>query len=144
MTNALSEHYRREEFAEAVARRVYLNHAGVSPSPARVVRAVQEGAALAGRDPVGFFMEGVLPARDSARARLARLMGVPAEHLALVKNTGHALAIVADGLILEPGDNIVLASCDYPAVVYPWYAQAARGVETRLVPARPDDTLSPG
>ena len=71
-------------------------------------------------------------------------MGVPPEHLALVKNTGHALSIVADGLILEPGDNVVLAACDYPAVVYPWYAQQWRGVETRLVPTRPDDTLSAG
>ncbi|MBV9849425.1 MAG: aminotransferase class V-fold PLP-dependent enzyme [Armatimonadetes bacterium] len=143
MTDTLREHYRRQEFAEAVARHIYLNHAGVAPSPARVVRAVQEAVALAGRDPIRFFLEGVAVARDSARARLARLMGVPAEHLALVKNTGHALSIVADGLILEPGDNVVLAACDYPAVVYPWYAQEWRGVETRLVPPRADDTLSP-
>ena len=142
MTNAFSDHYRHQEFGEAVARRIYLNHAGVSPSPARVVRAVQEAAARAGREPMEFFMQGVLPAQASARARLARLMGVTPEHLALVKNTGHALSLIADGLILEPGDNVVLASCDYPAVVYPWYAQQWRGVETRLVPARTDDTLS--
>ena len=141
MTNALSERYRRQEFGEAVSRQIYLNHAGVAPSPARVVRAVGEAATLAGRDPIGFFLKRVAVASESARERLARLIGVPPEHLALVKNTGHALSIVADGLILEPGDNVVLASCDYPAVVYPWYAQNWRGVETRLVPPRPDDTL---
>ncbi len=134
---------RQEEFSEATGRQVYLNHAGVSPSPARVVRAVQEAAAVAGQDPMQHYMSGVLPAREAARERLARLMGVPAEHLALVKNTGHALSLVADGLALEPGDNVLLASCDYPAVVYPWYAQAWRGVETRLVPPRPDGTLTP-
>lgn len=133
---------RQQEFAEIIARQVYLNHAGVSPSPARVVRAVQEAAALAGRDPFGFFRQGVLPASELARARLARLMGVPSEHLALVKNTAHALSIVADGLALEPGDNVVMADCEYPAVVYPWYAQQWRGVETRLVTTRPDDMLS--
>ena len=142
MTNALSEQYRRREFADAVSRHIYLNHAGVSPSPSRVVRAVQGAAALAGQDPVGFFLGGVATARDSARARLARLIGVPPDTLAIVKNTGHALSIVADALILEPGDNVVAASCEYPAVVYPWNAQAWRGVETRLVSTRPDDTLS--
>ncbi len=134
---------RRLEFSEATARQVYLNHAGVSPSPARVVRAVQEAAAVAGADPMQHFMSGVMPALGAARSRLARLMGVPAEHLALVKNTGHALSLVADGLSLEPGDNVLLASCDYPAVVYPWYAQAWRGVEARLVPPRACGTLAP-
>ena len=135
--------YRDSEFSAVTARGAYLNHAGVSPAPARVVRAVQEAAALSARDPVGFFMDGVLTWRESARERLARLMGVPAEHLALTKNTGHGLSLVADGLRLEPGDNVVSVSCEYPSVVYPWYAQADRGVETRLVPPRADGTFTP-
>jgi selenocysteine lyase/cysteine desulfurase len=69
-------------------------------------------------------------------------MGVPAEHLALTKNTGHGLALLADGLRLKPGDNIVSASCEYPSVVYPWYAQRDRGVEVRLIEPREDGTLS--
>jgi cysteine desulfurase/selenocysteine lyase len=134
---------RDQEFSEATARHVYLNHAGVSPSPARVVRAVQEAAAVAGQDPMQHFMNHVLPARDAARLQMARLMGVDSENLALVKNTGHGLSLIADGLIMEPGDNVVLAACDYPAVVYPWYAQKWRGVETRLVAPRADGTLAP-
>ena len=137
--------YRDTEFAPSTARGVYLNHAGVSPAPARVVRAVQETAALSGRDPMEFFMgaEGVMARRESARTRLARMMGVPAEHLALVKNTGHGLSIVADGLRLEPGDNVVSVDCEYPSVVYPWYAQADRGIETRLVTPRADGVFTP-
>ena len=137
--------YRDSEFAPSTTRGVYLNHAGVSPTPARVVRAVQEAVGLSGRDPMGFFMgaEGVMARRESARVRLARLMGVPTEHLALVKNTGHGLSIVADGLRLEPGDNVVSVDCEYPSVVYPWYAQADRGIETRLVTPRADGTFTP-
>jgi len=134
--------YRHSEFSAAVARGAYLNHAGVSPAPARVVRAVQEAADLSARDPLGFFMDGVLAWRESARTRLARLMGVPAEHLALTKNTGHGLSLVADGLRLEPGDNVVSVACEYPSVVYPWYAQADRGIETRLVSPRADGTFT--
>ena len=132
--------YREQEFAAVTARSVYLNHAGISPSPARVVAAVSETAALAAQEPLGVFMTRIIPARDSARARLARLMGVSAEHLALTKNTGHGLSIVADGLKLDAGDNAVSVSCEYPSVVYPWYAQADRGIETRLVTPKADGT----
>ena len=135
--------YRHSEFSDVTARGVYLNHAGVSPAPARVVRAVQEAAALSAQDPLGFFLDGVVAWCASARGRLARLMGVPAEHLALVKNTGHGLSLVADGLRLAPGDNVVSVTCEYPSVVYPWYAQADRNIETRLVTPRADGTFTP-
>ncbi len=135
--------YRHTEFAPATTRGVYLNHAGVSPAPARVVRAVTEAAEFSARDPLGFFLEGVMAWQEAARGRLARLMGVRAEHLALVKNTGHGLSLVADGLRLEPGDNVVSVTCEYPSVVYPWYAQTDRGIETRLVTPRADGTFTP-
>ena len=49
--------YRHTEFAPATQRGVYLNHAGVSPAPARVVRAVTEAAEFSARDPLGYFLE---------------------------------------------------------------------------------------
>lgn len=133
--------YRQSEFAAAVERGAYLNHAGIAPMPARVARAVSSALEASQSDPLDFFVTTLLPAIESARARLARLMGVPAAHLALVKNTGHALSLVADSLILEPGDNIVSADCEYPSVVYPWNAQKWRGIETRLARTRPDGTI---
>jgi len=67
---------------------------------------------------------------------------VPAEHLAITKNTGHGLSLVADALKLDAGDNIVSVDCEYPSVVYPWYAQADRGIETRLVTPKLDGTFT--
>ncbi len=134
---------RTQEFGPVTERGVYLNHAGVGPAPARVVRAVQEAVALTAEDPLGFFMQHFSPICDSARARLGRLMGVNSEHLAFVKNTGHGLSLIADGLKLEPGDNVVSVDCEYPSVVYPWYAQADRGIETRLVTPKADGSFTP-
>lgn len=125
-----------------MARGPYLNHAGVAPAPARVVRAVQDAVAWSARDPLGFFLEGVMGAREAARQKMGRLLGAPAQDIALLKNTGQGLALVADALALDPGDNVVSVDCEYPSVVYPWYAQAGRGIETRLVPCRPDGTFT--
>lgn len=131
------EHYRQTEFAASIAKSVYLNHAASSPSPNRVQKAVCDGITLMGSDPEAFFMEMLLPAWNASRTGLASLMGVDPEWVAISRNTGHALAIVADGLALESGDNVIIADCEYPAVIYPWYAQAWRGIETRVLPAGP-------
>ena len=143
MQEDVVQDYRRQEFGPVTARGAYLNHAGVGPAPARVVRAVQEAVEHSAEDPLDFFMSRVMPVRESARLRLSRLMGVTPEHLALTKNTGQGLALVADALRLEPGDNVVSVACEYPSVVYPWYAQSDRGIETRLVPPRADGTFTP-
>jgi len=142
MHNLPINSYREREFAAVAAHSVYLNHAGVGPAPNRVVQAVSDAVALTSRDPIGAFISLVMPAMASARARLARLMGVPAEHLAITKNTGHGLSLVADALKLDAGDNIVSVDCEYPSVVYPWYAQADRGIETRLVTPKLDGTFT--
>ena len=134
---------RTQEFGPVTERGVYLNHAGVGPAPARVVRAVQEAVAVSAPDPFGFFTDYCLPARDRARARLGRLMGVSPDHLAFVKNTGHGLSLIADGLKLDAGDNVVSVDCEYPSVVYPWYAQADRGIETRLATPKADGSFTP-
>ena len=134
--------YRQTEWSQSIARGPYLNHAGVAPTPARVVQAVQEAIAWSGRDPEGFFLEGVMEARESARQKMGRLLGAPPEEVAILKNTGQGLALVADALRLEPGDNVVSVDCEYPSVVYPWYAQADRGIQTRLAPCRPDGAFT--
>jgi len=121
---------------------IYLNHAGISPLPARTSAAVQLAAHSLTVDPVQYFMTEGLPRITSARTRLAGLMGVPSEHLAFTRNTGHGLSIVADSLDLKPGDNIVCLGIDYPAVVYPWNAQVWRGIEVRLVPAWADGSFA--
>ncbi len=138
-----AQDYRQREFAPVTARGAYLNHAGVSPAPSRVVQAVREAVEHSADDPQDFFLSRVMSVRESVRLRMGRLMGVTPEHLALTKNTGHGLSLIADALRLEPGDNVVSVACEYPSVVYPWYAQSDQGIETRLAPPRPDGTFTP-
>jgi selenocysteine lyase/cysteine desulfurase len=71
-------------------------------------------------------------------------MGVETDNLAITKNTAHGVSIVADGLDWREGDEVIFADCEYPANTYPWLAQEARGIVSRVVPTHPDGTLDPG
>lgn len=139
----LNLHQLREtEFALALSNQLHLNHAGISPLPNRTKRAIEHSLDGLATDPQSYFMSGIMPAMETARTNLAQLMGVTSADLALVKNTGHGLSIIADSLSLEPGDNVITVAEDYPSVVYPWLAQKSRGVETRVVAVKPDGSFN--
>lgn len=120
---------------------VHLNHAGMGPIPLAVTEAVHRTLTeLAHGDGMMAF-RAHLERQGQLRAALARLMRVPVEGVALARNTSHGLTIAAQAIPFHPGENVVVGACEYPSVVYPWQAQAVRGVETRIV-ACPDDLLS--
>lgn len=138
----LIDQYRESEFQAITANAIFLNHAASSPMPARVSRTMIDAMAVSASNPEAYFMECLLPAITSLHKRFGDLFGVSGENIALMKNTTQGLGIVADGLRLDSGDNVVMAACEYPSVVYPWYGQAHRGIETRLVPVQPDGTFT--
>lgn len=120
---------------------VHLNHAGMGPIPlvasAAVAQALTE---LAHGDGMMAF-RAHLARQSRLREALARLMNVSVDGVALTRNTSHGLTIAAQAIPFQPGENVVVGECEYPSVVYPWQAQAVRGVETRIVPC-PDGLLS--
>jgi len=107
---------------------VFLDHAGVSPTPTRAVEAVRafmSSAARAGRP--AFDDWEALAA--GCRERFARLIGCEAREVAFVRNTSHGLSLLAAGLDWRPGDRVAVASSvEYPSNVYPWMDLERRGV----------------
>ena len=117
----------RAEFPHIAEGYVHLNHAGVSGMSSRSVNRMSELMRRQSTDPIGAF-PWIAQQSLECRERLARLMGVPIEHLALTKNTAHGLSIVADAFDWHEGDEVVFADCEYPANSFPWLAQRDRGV----------------
>ena len=70
---------------------------------------------------------------QTARHSVARLIGASGEEIAFLKNTTDGIIAVAEGLDWRTGDNVVLASCEFPANVYPWKNLASKGVEIHWV-----------
>ncbi len=122
------------EFA-ATGGLIWLAHSGVSPISRRAREAVDafcrelETSAAAGVKQWGQTIEEV-------KRLTAELMHADPKDIAVTPNTTHGINLVAHGLDWRPGDQVVLATKEYPANVYPWWAQKDRGVE--LVWVEPD------
>lgn len=110
---------------------IYLNHAGVSPWPARTARAVEQFAEenmLQGSLRYPEWVKVETDLRDQAR----QLLNAPSkDDIALLKNTSEALSAVAYGLDWDPGDNIVSSDQEFPSNRIVWKSLSAEGVEFR-------------
>ncbi|HEY0380336.1 MAG TPA: aminotransferase class V-fold PLP-dependent enzyme [Pyrinomonadaceae bacterium] len=115
---------------------VYLNHAAVSPPPAKTVEAVTaqvrdvaEHGSLDYRKWVGV--------KESARRMAALMLGARPEQVAFTRNTSDGLSTIANGLDWRAGENVVTFRREFPSNVYPWLRlREAFGVEVRFCEER--------
>lgn len=77
---------------------------------------------------------------DPARLRtqliaLAGLLGTTAEDLVFTSGTREGLSLIAQGLDLQPGDEVLTTEHEHPAAIYPWLLEARRrGITVRQLP----------
>ena len=116
---------------------IYLDHAAISPLPARarrrMVAALEEAATEA-----DVAWRRRLDEVERVRGLAAVLLGAQPGEIAFVPNTSTGLSLVAEGLSWMPGDNVVGCEGEFPANVYPWAGLDHFGVEYRRVGERDD------
>ncbi|HIK58809.1 MAG TPA: aminotransferase class V-fold PLP-dependent enzyme [Nitrospinaceae bacterium] len=123
----------RQEFP-VMEELIFFDHARVAPLPERVRKVVTEfvkDATHFGTAHYDTWVVGI----EQARKNFARLINAETHEVAFVKNTSEGLAIVANGLDWNSGDNVVIPDIEFPANVYPWWNLKRLGVETRMVHA---------
>ena len=108
--------------------KVYLAHAGVSPVPACVERAVASAVSAASRDDQE---EGLSTLLRQTRARASELLRADSGEVALIGPTTTGISAVAAGLDWQAGDEVLIYQDDFPVNVYPWQALESRGVTVR-------------
>jgi len=112
-----------------------MDHAAVAPLTGRAHSALIEWAADMAEN--GDVHESRWTRRvEEVRALFGKLLNADPLDLAFVKNTSEGIGIVAEGFPWRAGDNVVTASEEYPANLYPWMNLADRGVTLRTVPSR--------
>jgi selenocysteine lyase/cysteine desulfurase len=113
----------------------YLNSGTDGPLPAAAVAAARDELADAERSGrVTAHFERRLALQDELRAAYARLLGTPAEEIALTTSASDGLGRVIAGLGLGSGDEIVTSDQEHPGLTGPLLAARRRGVTVRAVP----------
>jgi cysteine desulfurase/selenocysteine lyase len=87
----------------------------------------------------GRFGRSNSPRSASRRCRraLGRLLGAPADEIILGNSASYGLHLLANGLPLREGDEVLLVHGDFPSVLLPRLVLERRGVRVRYVrPAR--------
>ena len=121
-----------------VSNRLHLNHAGVSPMSLTVLDALQTALLSQHRDgPLQQYIT-MFEAVNSVRQQLASLIGVDETYVGLTRNTSHSMSIIANGLRLGSGAEVVVAHDEFPGIVYPWLPLQRDGVKVvRIEPTGP-------
>ena len=130
----------------ALSRYIHLNPAGVAPTPAVLTEEIVRLYELIGEH--GYIVRSVVDeitaAKERTRAGLASLLGVAAKEIAFTRSVSEGVSIIANGLALSSGDEVIITDLENPACLLPWLNLARRkGIRVRkLRPAEGGNTLS--
>jgi selenocysteine lyase/cysteine desulfurase len=114
----------------------------MSPLP-RAVEAAGAAALARKRDPTTIGPDDFFVESDRVRSLFARLIGGSAERVALIPAVSYGVATVARNAPARAGQNIVIASGQFPSNVYGWRRLCAeRALELRVV--TPPASARPG
>jgi L-cysteine/cystine lyase len=80
------------------------------------------------------WFERVLALREDARSALATFVGVGPESVALTSSTTDGCNLVAAGLGLGPGDEVVTTGAEHPGLLLPLHVTGARVVVVEPTP----------
>lgn len=111
---------------------IYLNHAAVGVLPVPVYAALERHLRDQ-RDHGAVNYLDWFAAVKHTRELCAQFINARPDEIAFAPNTSAGLAMIANGIAWQAGDNLVTAVCEFPANVIPWQRVAREhGVEVRF------------
>lgn len=111
---------------------VYLDHAADGPLPrptARTMHTYIDDTSQFGN--INFSRWSMY--EQGAHRRLANMLNVRPDQIAMTASTSDGLMHIADGLPWQVGDTIITAECEFPSNVYPWLNLQQHGVQVHFV-----------
>ena len=119
---------------------VYLNHAAVSPLPARSANRLIEFARQYTYSAAEDY-KAWLGQEYRLRGMLAGLINADkAGDIALLKSTSEGLSVVAHGFPWKSGDNVIISDQEFPSNRIVWESLERYGVETREIDLYTENT----
>src|SRR5919197_1743615 len=103
-----------------------LNNGGVSPSPRIVQEAMRRYLEYSNTAPAYTMWQILEPEIEAVRRRLAASFGCDPEEMAITRNASEALEIVQLGMPLQPSDEVLTTTQDYPRMITTWKQRERR------------------
>ena len=105
----------------------YLNHGSIGTIP-RIVQEAHAGyLSLCETNPwLYIWSDPWVEAKETVRSKAAALMGCGAEEVAITHNTTECFNLLAYGLPLESGDEVLFSSINHTGASVSWRLQGAR------------------
>ena len=67
------------------------------------------------------------------KSALGRVFNAPAEEIILANSASYGLHLMANGLPLQAGDEVLLAANDFPSDILPWLSLEKKGVKVKRI-----------
>jgi cysteine desulfurase/selenocysteine lyase len=116
---------------------LFFNNGTMGPSPLSVTEAVTkqiehvDATADYGYD------------HDKLNASIGRVIGASADDVTTTHNVTEGISIIASGLRMEPGDEVILTNQEHGGGAIPWLARAKRhGIKVKFVELDPNDDIT--
>ncbi len=135
------ERIRKEQFV-LPGWRAFLNNGSLGVAPKPVLEAVTAYLDRAAALRVEEYPRWGYETLDEYRTELAEFTGCKKDELALTHNATEAMSIIAGGMPLRTGDEVVITDQEHPSGRCPWLLRQARdGIRVREVklPIPPDN-----
>ncbi len=125
---------------------VYLNSAGCSPTPRRVLDGMIRDLRYSNQAPVQHMWRDLEPRIETVRRELAVEFGCDPEEMAVTRSASEANQIAILGLDLKAGNEVIVTTHNYDRMLTTWEQRAVRdGVVVHRValemPPRSDDDV---
>jgi len=108
--------------------RVWLNASHQGPLPNRAAEAVAEMVRWKQQPHHLVKLGPFTDVPERLRASLARLLSVPEGEVALANSSSYGIHLVANGLGLDAGHEVIVAGNDFPSDILPWRRLSSHGV----------------
>ena len=128
------------------SRFIMMNNGTLGPMPKPVFNALVNALRVQVSNPYDGY--NFLPTfREAVRRKLAAFINASPEEVALTSNTTEGLNIVASGLDLKPGDEVLVSNLEHPGHLGPWKLKEKRAgivlkqVDLPLTPKSPAEVV---